>query len=103
MDAAPPPPPARVQVVAREFSFTLSRPAVRAGTVVIELVDLGQDPHDLNLQRAGSSEIQDLGAVGPGGRAQYVVSLSPGRYRLFCSIADHWARGMQATLVVRRR
>jgi hypothetical protein len=51
--AAPPPPtppsPARVQVIAREFSFTLSRPTVPAGEVIIELLNRGQDAHNLNL------------------------------------------------------
>jgi uncharacterized cupredoxin-like copper-binding protein len=100
---APSPPPARVQVVAREFAFTLSRPKVRAGNVLIELVSFGQDPHDLNLRRVGSDQVQALGEVKPGQRAQFHVVLSPGRYRLWCGVGDHLARGMQAMLAVVRR
>ena len=47
-----PPSPARVQVIAREFSFTLSRPTVPAGEVIIEFLNRGQDPHNLNLAPA---------------------------------------------------
>lgn len=50
-----PPPPARVQVVAQEFSYSLSRRTVKAGKVIVELVNRGQDTHDLDLQRVGGS------------------------------------------------
>jgi len=39
--------PARMQVVAREFSYSLSRSNLRPGTAVIELANFGQDAHDL--------------------------------------------------------
>lgn len=42
-------PPARVQVVAQEFRYSLSRSTVRAGHVIVELVNRGQDTHDLDL------------------------------------------------------
>jgi hypothetical protein len=44
-----PKPLGRMQVVAREFSFTLSRQAVAAGAVAIELNNHGEDPHDLRV------------------------------------------------------
>ncbi len=100
--AAPPPRPARVQIVAREFSFALSRPVLKAGPVIVELVNFGQDPHDLKLQRIGSGQVQELGLVGPGRRVDLITRLAPGRYRLWCSLADHDALGMHAVLVVRR-
>jgi plastocyanin len=96
------PPPARVQVVAREFSFTLSRLHVRAGTAVIELDNFGQDPHDLRVQRMGARHIAGLGVVAPGARADLTVKLAPGRYSFWCSIADHRKLGMRTTLVVTR-
>jgi plastocyanin len=94
--------PARVQVVAKEYSFVLSRVHVRAGAATIELVNHGQDPHDLRLQRAGSRHIAGLGVVAPGRRADLSLKLAPGRYSLWCSVANHRALGMHATLVVTR-
>ncbi len=47
--------PARVQVVAREYSFSLSRLHLHAGTALIELANFGQDPHDLRVQRIGGT------------------------------------------------
>jgi hypothetical protein len=100
--AAASPPPARLQVVAREYAFTLSRLQVKAGSAEIELDNFGEDPHDLRIQRRGARHIAGLGLVPPGARALLSLHLRPGRYSLWCSVADHRARGMQATLIVRR-
>ena len=54
---APAPSPARLQVVAHEYSFALSRLHVRAGAAVIELANFGQDPHDLRVQRIGARHV----------------------------------------------
>jgi len=93
--------PTRLQVVAKEFSFGLSRTTVKAGPAVIELANFGQDPHDLRLQRVGARHIAGLGVVAPGERAQLSLKLAPGRYSLWCSVANHRRLGMRASLVVR--
>jgi len=36
-----------VSVAAREWTFTLSRPVVAAGSVTVELRNVGEDPHNL--------------------------------------------------------
>ena len=94
--------PARVQVVAKEYSFALSRTHVKAGPATIELANFGQDLHDLRLQRVGARHIAGLGVVAPGKRADLSLKLLPGRYSLWCSVANHRALGMHATLVVAR-
>lgn len=93
--------PAHIQVVAKEFSFGLSRVDVKAGTAVIELANFGQDPHDLRLQRVGSRHIAGIGVVAPGERGELTVRLARGRYLFWCSVANHRKLGMRATLVVR--
>lgn len=93
--------PARLQIVAREFSFGLSRINVQAGSAVIELANFGQDPHDLRLQRVGSRHIAGIGVVAPGARGELSLKLARGRYSLWCSVANHRKLGMRATLVVR--
>ena len=99
----PPPPPARVQVVAQEYSFSLSRRTVTAGRVIIELVNRGQDAHDLDIQRVGANRVFHFPEVSPGHYADRMWRLRPGTYHLWCAVADHAERGMKATLVVRRR
>ena len=94
--------PARVQVSAKEFFFALSRHTVAAGPAVVELADFGEDPHDLRLQRIGGGRVWKTPVVYPGAYHDLEVTLVPGRYRLWCSIANHRRLGMQAVLTVRR-
>jgi plastocyanin len=94
--------PSRVQVVAREFSFSLSRVRVHSGTAVIELANFGQDIHDLRVQRIGAKHVAGLGDVAAGARGDLTVKLAPGRYSFWCSVANHRKLGMRTTLVVTR-
>ena len=94
--------PSRVQVVAREYSFGLSRLHVKAGPAVIELANFGQDPHDLRIQRIGARHVAGLGDVTPGARGELTLRLPPGRYSFWCSIANHRQLGMRAQLIVTR-
>ena len=94
-------PPAHVQVVAREFSYALSRRTVRAGEVIVELLNRGEDAHDLTLRRVGGTRLYTFPTVQPGAHVDVDLRLRRGRYVLACSLADHAARGMRATLVAR--
>ena len=98
------PPPARVQVSAKEFSLTLSRLKIVSGPAIVELANFGEDPHDLKLRReqkvAPTLRIRD---VMPGKQASLRAKLAAGRFKLWCSVADHAQRGMRATLVVTKR
>ena len=94
--------PARVQVDADEFNYSLSRPSIKAGPAIVQLVNYGEDEHDLRLRRSGGTSVYHVGKVRPGGLAELEARLLPGRFTLWCSVADHRARGMSATLFVRR-
>ncbi len=95
-------PISRVQVVAREFSLSLSRPSVKAGPAIVELANFGQDAHDLRLERVGGTRVYGTRVVQPGAVYDLSLRLLPGRYRLWCSLGNHRALGMVATLVVKR-
>ena len=94
------PAPARVQVSAKEFFFSLSRRAVVAGPAIVELVNFGEDPHDLRLERVGGGRVWKTPLVYPGAYYDLNATLVPGRYRLWCSIANHRKLGMTAVLTV---
>jgi hypothetical protein len=96
------PAPARLQVSADEFRYALSRPALPAGAAIVELVNYGEDEHDLRLRRVGGTRTYRIGRVRPGLVGGLETRFAPGRFRLWCSVADHRRRGMVATLVVRR-
>lgn len=93
--------PARLQVVAREYSYTLSRQTVPAGPVIIEFVNAGQDPHNFNAVPAGGGDTAAaFGLTQPGTHADQEFTFAPGTYTLFCSLPNHAAMGMMATLTV---
>ena len=94
--------PSRIQVTALEFEYRLSRLSVRQGPALIELVNYGEDEHDLVLKRVGGTRVYRLRKILPGQRATLSLRLRPGVYRLHCAVADHAGRGMRATLRVRR-
>ena len=74
----------------------------RSGRAVIELRNLGQDAHDLVLQRLGSPRVVvRWPLVQPGGVADRELTLRPGTYLLSCAVGNHRALGMRARLVVR--
>jgi hypothetical protein len=92
----------RLGVGEREFHLVLSRGSVKAGLVIVQLQNDGQDVHDLRLRRIGGTRTYSFPLTSPGGRATRTLKLLPGRYRLWCSVADHAQLGMQAVLRVRR-
>jgi len=98
----PPPPPRFVSVAAREWSLTLSRPLVGAGSVTVELQNAGEDPHNLIVSPDDDSH-DPLAAwpeLLPGENARRSVTLSTGRYLLWCSLEGHEASGMSVRLRV---
>jgi hypothetical protein len=94
--------PARVGVEAKEFHLLLSRSSVKASSAVIELQNGGEDVHDLRLRRIGGHRTYAFPVTKPGARSTRRLRLLPGRYRLWCSVADHAQLGMRAVLRVRR-
>jgi hypothetical protein len=93
--------PTRVQVSALEFEYRLSRLSVRQGPALIELVNFGEDEHDLMIRRVGGTRSWRLAKILPGERSTLSIRLRPGVYRLWCEVGDHRVRGMRATLRVR--
>jgi hypothetical protein len=70
--------------------------------VLIEVRNLGQDPHDLVVARAdGSGAPFSFGVAGPRSRRSHKFMLTPGTWKLWCSLPGHEALGMSATIQVR--
>ena len=94
-------PPSRVQVTSSEFDYVLSRAKVRQGRAIIELVNLGEDPHDLAIRRnARGARTYRTKVVLPEKHTSISLRLYPGRYTLWCTVGDHRQIGMVATLTV---
>lgn len=88
-------------VKAVEWSYTLSRPQVSAGEVIVELNNQGEDAHNLVLEREESADAPlKLSPALPASQTSARLTLATGTYRLYCSLDDHAAKGMEATLLV---
>jgi plastocyanin len=93
--------PAHLGVKAEEWSYTLSRPEVAAGDLIVELNNMGEDPHDLNIRPQGSSEPPLQVPITPSlQQTSRRFTLQAGTYRLWCDLDEHDERGMNAILVV---
>ena len=92
-----------VQVVEKEYSLVLSRQTVRRGTVALEAINFGMDAHNLALRKTvpGAPTLR-FPKLFRAQHADRTLRLTPGRYTLWCTLADHRKRGMVATLVVSR-
>lgn len=88
-------------VKAVEYSYTLSRPEVDAGEVIVELNNQGEDPHNLVLEHEGTEDPKlEIPSTPSVSQASAHLTLAPGTYRLYCSLYKHEAKGMVATLIV---
>ncbi len=87
-------------VNASEFALTLSRSTVPAGPVRVQLVNRGEDDHDLRID--GSERSWQYAVAGPGESRTRTLRLRPGRYRLICTLEGHEALGMHARLRAKR-
>ncbi len=106
--APAPPGPARaglghLGVKATEYHLELSRASAAPGRTEVQLVNKGQDAHDVALIGPSGRAGGRIGPLKPGERRSALVRLSPGRWTLLCTLPRHAARGMRAVLAVRRR
>ena len=89
-----------LSVTADEYSFEPDRVTVRKpGELRITLRNEGSLAHDLRVFR-GDREVGGTPPFEKGERSTR-VRLTPGRYRLVCTIGDHEKLGMVGTLTVR--
>lgn len=96
--------PTPVGVGEREWRISLYRSRVPTGVVHLNARNFGEDGHDLSVRTAGGHVLKTLPELKPGTTGTLRVRLrKPGRYVVFCSLADHEARGMRAVLRVRAR
>src|SRR6266542_3494447 len=80
---APKPQATTVKVTETEFKIALASTNLKAGKITFDVKNDGKIQHDLAIK--GISEKTKL--ISPGGSAQLTVTLEPGNYELYCSVA----------------
>lgn len=97
-------PPTAVGVGEREWRISLYRSEVPTGRIKFNVRNFGEDGHDLAIRNTSGRVLGAIGEIRSGRSATLTVRVRrPGRYRLFCSLEGHEARGMHARLRVKRR
>jgi plastocyanin len=92
--------PARLQVGAYEFRYSLSRLRIKAGWAIVQLVNYGEDDHNLRLRRVGGTYTHRIPRTAPGEVGELRTRFRVGTFKLWCSLEGHAAAGMKATLRV---
>jgi plastocyanin len=87
------------------YTMLLSRTTLTAGSVVVQLVNKGEDPHNLRIVRTSPSggAPTDLPEAAPQQQSSKTLTLSSGTYYLYCTLTtpvSHEMAGMHATLRV---
>jgi uncharacterized cupredoxin-like copper-binding protein len=93
---APKPQATTVQVTETEFKIALPSTQLKAGKITFDVKNDGTIDHDLAIK--GMSAKTKL--IPKGGSAQLVVTLKPGTYELYCTVAGHEAAGMKLNVTV---
>ena len=92
-----------VGVSEREYRIGVYRRTVAPGTVRFNVTNFGEDAHDFTVTTRRGTVLASLPEIRSERQATLKVHLTrPGTYRLLCQQLDHAARGMRATVVVRR-
>jgi hypothetical protein len=98
-----------IGVVARDankhFSFEPTRTLVRSGKLTMQLINEGEDPHSMAIQRIGPGEapegkVTEIPATPSKQQGTESVEVQPGRYRMWCTLYDHAEEGMEFDLTV---
>jgi plastocyanin len=78
--------------------FDQTQYAAKAGSVEIELIDDGSQPHTLLIEKV--SGFKKLSVTKKGDTARGTATLEPGTYTIYCDVVGHRGAGMEAKLIV---
>lgn len=86
-----------VAVSGFEYGYELEAPT-EAGTYTFELTNDGAMQHDLVIE--GGDASGSTSVIAAGETDSFTVTLEPGEYTLYCSVAGHRSQGMEVTFTV---
>jgi len=83
----------------KDFSISLDKDALTAGSYAIKVVNNGNSTHDLAVEKDGKT-MATSDKIGPGESTTLNVDLAAGDYTFYCSIDGHRAMGMEISVKV---
>lgn len=103
--AAAPSPAARdAQIISNPsdkalLKFVKPTLTAKAGTITLVMANPSMLPHNIAVKGKGLDKKGPV--VGKGGTSKVTVTLKPGVYTFYCSVAGHEAAGMKGILTVK--
>jgi len=92
------PSPGTVEVKLTEYAIEMPE-SLPAGPTTFVIHNEGRKTHSFVLEGEGSEDKLST-SLRPHASANLEVTLKPGKYRIYCPIGSHEAKGMTTTLVV---
>lgn len=98
-----------IGVVARDankhFTFEPSRTLVKSGRLTMQLINEGEDPHSMAIQRIGPGKtpegpVTEIPATASKQQQTGSVEVQAGEYRMWCTLYHHAEEGMEFDLTV---
>ena len=88
------------------YGYAPSRKTVKSGELTVQLINVGEDEHNMDMQKVGTGNspespiIVAVSAASKGASTPTTVDVEPGTYRMWCTLPDHAAMGMETTITV---
>jgi len=92
---------ASITIKMKDFHFDPNTITAPAGKLTLHLQNWGRYTHDFRIHTLdGNGELASAGRVGAGFAHDLIVTLTPGTYKIDCSVSNHAKRGMTGTITV---
>jgi plastocyanin len=108
--ATPEPEANAVSVTANDhtdpYGYAPSRKTVKSGELTVQLINMGEDEHNMDMEKVGPGNSPEgpivvaVSAASKGASTPTTVDVEPGTYRMWCTLPGHAAKGMETTITV---
>jgi plastocyanin len=88
------------------YGYAPSRKAVKSGDLTVQLINVGEDEHNMDMEKVGPGNSPEgpivvaVSAASKGASTPTTVDVEPGTYRMWCTLPGHAAKGMETTITV---
>ncbi|HEY0278479.1 MAG TPA: cupredoxin domain-containing protein [Solirubrobacterales bacterium] len=88
------------------YGYAPSRKMVRPGDLTVQLINAGEDEHNMDMEKVGPGNAPEgpivvaVSAASKRASTPTTVAVEPGTYRMWCTLPGHAAKGMETTITV---
>ena len=88
------------------YGYAPSRKTVKSGELTVQLINMGEDEHNMDMEKVGPGNAPEgpivvaVSAASNGNSKPTTVDVEPGTYRMWCTLPGHAEKGMETTITV---